>query len=522
MVTMPKMQYNHNYIDSKIMPWLDLHFPADSSFNGRVVICYRRKNMDGIFNLMRSDISKLSTYVPEMHISRSVDYYITANSVCGTRRVTEDVFGLHNMVIDIDCHDDAAFSAEVLSAFIWRCSRDLWTTDECPAPNSIVFSGRGVQLWWALEPASAKIQYWYKRMLSWLLDALQRVIDENPEQFESLSIDRSASIRLAGLFRMPYTYNTKTGRMGTAQIYRNERYKLREMLETYVPAEYNPNRRSLRRDLLWAVIEEIEVPQQEYIPLAEHDAEVLRGGSTAMAARVQQLIRLRALRNAPVGHEMRDRFCFTVYCALLADNDQAEAWGKLLAFNEGFKEPLPYSALEQTMSSATERKYRLTNSWVITELEISEDEQQAIGLHPSADAVRTTRKRRNYTRDLIRKTVKEDRDNKIFALFSEGLSKSEIARQMNLSWNTVAKVISSEEARRASIEAMQDAQEAAELAAAEPVAAGAENNRSLKNNGSGSSSIMVHNNIVFYSEAPQPLSLRDGHSIKRSTKDPPS
>lgn len=516
MVTMPKRQLNHNFIDKKIVPWLDLHFPADSKFNGRVVISYRRKDSGGIYNLMRADISKVSEFVPQMHISRNVDYYITANSICGVRRVTEDVFGLHNIVIDIDCHAEAVNATEILSAFIWRCSRDLWTSDECPAPNSIVFSGRGIQLWWAIEPASVKIQYWYKRMQSWLFDALQGVLDDNPEQFEDLSMDRSASIKLAGLFRMPYTYNTKTGRKGTVQILRKERYVLRDMLESFVPAEYNPNKGKHAEKPSWASLEAADVPEQEYIPLASRDAEVMRGGSSAMAARVQQLVRLRAMRNASMGQEMRDRFCFTVYCALLGDHSQDEAWGRLLAFNEGFKEPLSHSALKQMMASATERKYRLTNSWVITELEIDEDEQQAIGLHPSSDAVRTTRKRRNYTRDLIRKTVKEDRDNKILALYSEGLSKAQIAREMDLAWNTVAKVISAEEERRAAVAEVQDAEEAV------PVAVGSDSSRSTISDEGQDSSISVHNNIVFYSSTSSKVSPYDGHVILSKGSDPPS
>ena len=159
MIVMPRKQFNHRYIDSRIMPWLDLHFPADSSFNGRIFLAYRRKDGNGIYDLSRRNIGELSSFVEEMHVSRNMDYYITANSMCGVRRVTEDVFGLHNIVIDIDCHTEG-HSPALLADFIWRCSRDLWSTGDCPEPNSIVFSGRGVQLWWALEPASAKIQYW--------------------------------------------------------------------------------------------------------------------------------------------------------------------------------------------------------------------------------------------------------------------------------------------------------------------------------------------------------------------------
>jgi predicted transcriptional regulator len=220
-----------------------------------------------------------------------------------------------------------------------------------------------------------------------------------------------------------------------------------------------------------------------------------------------------------MGQEMRDRFCFTVYCALLADNSEADAWNKLLAFNDGFKEPLSLSALKQQMASATERKYRLTNTWVIGELVISEDEQQAIGLYPtSAESAR--HKAPNYNRDLIRKTVKQDRNNKILAMFSEGISKSQIARELEVSWNTVSRVINDEQARMEALRASQDAEEAALME--EPVAAGAEMQTARKMNEGNTSSKMVLNNIVFYSDPSPALSLSDVQSKKGSGKDPPS
>ena len=119
---------------------------------------------------------------------------------------------------------------------------------------------------------------------------------------------------------------------------------------------------------------------------------------------------------------------------------------------------------------------------------------------------------------MIRKTVREDRDNKILAMFSEGRSKAEIARTLEVAWNTVARVIAAEEAQRAAIAKAQDAEEAA----AEPVAVGADS-KILKPN--TSSSNMVLNNIVFYgrpsSERPS-LSSIDGHAGNQDGHDPPS
>jgi hypothetical protein len=251
---------------------------------------------------------------------------------------------------------------------------------------------------------------------------------------------------------------------------------------------------------------------QEYVPLADTDAEVLKGGKTAMARRVQQLVRRRALRNAPIGQEMRDRFCFTVYCALLADYEQEEAWNRLLAFNAGFKQPLPYPALQQMMSSASEKKYRLTNEWIIGELEITEEEQQNIGLSRASET-RSERMSRNYTRDLIRNSLREDRDNKILSLFSAGMSKSAIARELSLSWNTVAKVIALEEERMTAQEPEMEAVE-------EPMAAGAEYQSVAVTTKKPTLKNRCEINIVSYGEA-TPLVFSGGGQAVRNKGEPP-
>jgi hypothetical protein len=144
------------------------------------------------------------------------------------------------------------------------------------------------------------------------------------------------------------------------------------------------------------------------------------------------------------------------------------------------------------MSSATEKKYRLTNAWIIGELVITEAEQQSIGL-TSASEERSERMSRNYTRDLIRNSLREDRDNKVLSLFSAGMSKSGIARELRLSWNTVAKVI-------AMAEDQLTAQEP-ETATEEPMAAGAEYHSAPITTQKPTPQNRCVKNIVFYGEA---------------------
>lgn len=157
------------------------------------------------------------------------------------------------------------------------------------------------------------------------------------------------------------------------------------------------------------------------------------------------------------------------------------------------------------MSSATEKKYRLTNEWIIGELEITEEEQQNIGLSRASE-MRSERMSRNYTRDLIRNLLREDRDNKILSLFSAGMSKSAIARELSLSWNTVAKVIAMEEERAMAQEP--------EMAAEEPMAAGAEYQSVTVENRKPNSSKSVRNNIVSYGEGVSLVSSARGQAIK--------
>lgn len=436
MITMPVKQKNHNFIDTVVMQWLDLHYPSDSSFDGRVFIGYRPENASGIYNLTRRNIDELAEFMREMHISKSCDYYITANSVSGIRRVTDDVFGLHNIVIDIDCHGkDVAGNPNMLAqSLVWLCSQDLWRYGDYPQPNSVVYTGRGVQLWWAIDAISVKLDWMYQKILVWLMDGIQRIINDNKATLKGISIDRAAGKRIAGWFRLPCTYNTNAGVWGTLQILSSERYSHQDLFD-YIPKKYKSpyEKPDIKKSIDYRT-------NPDYVPLAADDTSVIKGGTTNMALRVYQLVQLRAIRNAAIGEEMRDRFCFAVYCLLLADYSKFEAWQRLLHFNNGFKEPLNERKLAQMMSSATKKEYKISNKKLIEMLEITEEEQRRVKLY-AVEGLRVVGRGSNFTRDLIRDTNKTERNRKIIELHEEGTPKAEISRILGVSRNTVKSVL---------------------------------------------------------------------------------
>ena len=426
MIAAPRRQINHKFIDRSISQWLDVHF-GDDSFNGRVFLGHR-KHGGGVYTMTARSISELHKYVMLIHASQRLDYYITANSVSGTSRTKSGLFGLQNIVVDVDCHEDGMDAREAVEAFLWYARRDLWSDGTLPMPNSIVRTGRGVQLWWAIVPCHASCQFHYDQIKIGILDRLEDLLEEYPDI--DLTLDRSASMNPVGYFRLPGTYNTAAKRFGSFEVLSDERYDTHELAGYITPLP-----REKRRT-------EAPAPSQR-VPMQPCDIIVLHNNYSTGANRVMQLIKLRNLRDNAVGAETRNNLCFSVYNALRMSYDHDEAMERLRAYNEGFKQPMTERELEQTICAAKRKGgYKYTNERLIELLEITPKEQDIIGLHPFNGTYKPwSHAKPNATRDAVRKARRDDRDDKIVALYQEGVSQAETARRLGISRNTVARVL---------------------------------------------------------------------------------
>lgn len=424
MIATPRQQYNHQYVNKAVNQWLDIHF-GDHSFDGRVFIGHRKRG-GGIYTMTARSLSELKQYVGLVHVSQRLDYYITANTVSGTSRTMGGLFGLQNIVIDLDCHDKSANVPELVQAFIWRAERDLWSGDDFPRPNSILKTGRGVQLWWAIKPCHASCRYHYDKIKAGMMDHLEVLLSEYSE-LDGLEIDRAASSNPVGYFRFPCTYNTVAKRYGALQVLHTERYDTHELARYISP--FLTHKRA--------------VQQTQAVAMEKCDLDVLNKYYGMGAKRVTQLVKLRNLRNNDVGSETRNNLCFSVYNALRMSYDHEEAMRRVRAYNSGFKQPMTDVELEHTVCSAMRKNgYRYSNSKLIELLSITEAEQDTIGLHPFTGQYRPyNHARPNATRDMVRKARKDGRDCKIVDLHTAGVSQAEIARRLEISRNTVARVL---------------------------------------------------------------------------------
>lgn len=412
--------------------WLDIHF-GDTSFNGRVV--FGRKNAEGKLETIQArSLTELKPYAKRVKATSNTDTYLTANTVCGIRRRKDELFGLQNIVIDIDCHKKVHIHSipTLVEAFIWYSKRDLWNTGVIPTPNSIVRTGRGVQLWWAIVPCYGgrnydTSRYYHDFIKSTLIDHITSLLHEHEDELGKLNMDPGASRNNVGYFRLPYSYNTEAKCYSSVEILHTNRYDQRELIQM---EGFEPTVKTSS---------EVARSKPSYIPMLESDRFVVRNFESTGVRRVLQLIRLRNLRNNEVGKEFRNNFNFSVYNALRMTFDHDQAMIRLKAYNSGFKQPMTQEELEICICAAKTRDgYKYTNEGLIELLDITPEEQVAIGLFPVSNK---HHRKPNASRDEARRALKEDRDYKILEMIEKGMSQAETARILGISKNTVGSVV---------------------------------------------------------------------------------
>lgn len=431
-----RTQHFHTTLPETARKWFDLHY-QQSGFDGRFQVGYRREDESAILPLTTLPLPEMEKFLDVMHVSGHMDYYITANAVSGVRRLKDSLFSLHNIVLDIDAHqehDTGYFTrADVMDDFLFSLKKDVLPDDGFPCPNSIVWTGRGLQLWWAITPVSYKCLPWYQEICDALVSRIGKLISDD-EDFEPLSIDAAASTNAIGYFRLPGTINTKSSTRVVAEIWNTKQHSTHDMIKWV---------KNWKASLI--EISPAPLPKEDEFISKYTDADVyiLRDIHTTAFFRLRQLVQLRILRDNEVGEETRNNLCFMVYNSMLPAVGHQKAWDKLVAFNKGFKVPMTEKELHQTIDTTTKKGgYKYTNAKLIEFLSITPDEQAAIGLYAPAQPYNPlTRVSGHPSRKAAAKLAKDVRNERIKTLVSSGKSVSEIAAELELSEPTVRSVI---------------------------------------------------------------------------------
>lgn len=379
---------------------------GSTSFKG--LICLAKKNDSVLTPICFVRQDQLIEYLSHMEIYLDSSYYISAASFKQLQRSIETIFSYNAIVIDIDCHSDTYTDAdrtELIDTFIWRLQNDCLACNDLPNPNYIVKTGRGVQIWWAVTPVFApKFVKCFSDITNHFIATLQNLVDEFPSELSDLTIDRSASTNSVGLFRLPGSVNPLThSRVEVIPISdtRLDMPSYRDKILPYsaLPTKSNPKRHAYASGL-----------------------------KTLVEKRIAAITKLRDMRSAPAGCELRNNFCLLYYALLKSIYDEKDVIQRLHEFNSGFKVPMTERELKSTLTSARRKDYKFRTQTIKEFLNITDDEAIAIGLYAPSPSSRNG---------------KVDRDNNIISLYSQGIKKSEIAKKLGVSWNTVAAVIKS-------------------------------------------------------------------------------
>lgn len=422
-----------NGID-KLYKFLEIHMGRDDGYYGYYPV-YSRPICNGrLLNIRQigfidsqDSIRSIKTFG---NLRQHMDYYIVANSFKSPKfRRAVNVHSLTNIVVDIDVHHARGDIKGCRDVIMQRLDALLYLIFVkkpigLPCPNTVVHTGRGIQLWWTIKPLSAKkLKYIYKGIQEYLFTALEKEINSaDPELKEYVLLDISASKKMSGLFRLPGTWNTRSKTYGDFWILHDNKLDAAKLYFTLHPATGKP--------------------YIKYKKKKKQGNPVFRKNNYGnhIDNMIRSLIELR--RSAGEMEDgYRDLYCLIVLSAYLSnDTPEDEAWNRVVALNNSFKNPLPEKELRSYMSTAMRKKYRYRNETIIGYLGIDDEEQKALGFYP-ANVHCYEERQKARERGQKRRKMKEKRDIKIIELFAKGVLQEKIAELVGCAQSTVSKIL---------------------------------------------------------------------------------
>lgn len=410
----PIKQLKHNCPKANVKEFADLVFAADyPEYKGLVTIVRRPKGTSTMETVASVPAEEEGEWLSRMHVSANADYYITkAQFKAAQTWDTDELFALNAIWVDIDAHEKASNCPNPEDALsLLSQGLEIWT--ELPEPNIVVYSGRGFHLIWLIGQCAASLGFMASEISKHIGNAIQNLLTDL--QIIGYSVDSGYCSNIAGLTRIPGTFNTHANNYCTCEIRHSVRMSLVE--------EY--------KDLQFCSKKSIATsePCHRYMPTS---------AQAAGERRVNALLKLLELRTNWEGY--RDYFLLILFSACqMAGYSNDDSLRLTLKANTELKSPLSEREVQSLLSTAVKKHYKMKNAYIITTLDLTADEQTAIGISvmPTGEAKRG----KNQARDekIAAKRRKENRAIMRFHIL--GWSIGTIAKKVNRCYNTVKKRI---------------------------------------------------------------------------------
>lgn len=410
----PIKQVKHNYPKANVKEFADLIFAADCpEYKGLVTIVRRPKGTSTMETVASVPAEEAGEWLSRMHVSANADYYITKAQFSKAQTWdSRNLFAINAIWIDVDAHSKTPSFAEAerVHSLLIHALPEL---AGIPVPNIIIYSGRGFHLVWLIEQCAAKLTFMHRTVSAYYGEVIRDLIAGF--KLTKYSVDGSYGANVSGLTRIPGTFNTHSSTYCTYEIIHRRRILLTEQYDT---AEYRSGKGTVDSKRC-----------RQFASSAVQAAGELR---------VNALLKLLELRTNWEGY--RDYFLLILFSACqMAGYPKEEALRLVLKANTQLKPALSEREVQSLLSTAVKKHYKMKNAYIITTLDITADEQTAIGI--SVMPTREAKRGKNQARDekIAAKRRKENRAIMRFHIL--GWSIGAIAKKVNRCYNTVKRRI---------------------------------------------------------------------------------
>lgn len=360
--------------------------------------------------------------------------YITLNSFRKPNKDAQNLYSINCIYLDLDLHSANQDYIDFCVENTMKILKKEYETKELPVPSMITKTGRGLGLYYVLDRsipnvAASKnaIDFW-KLVYKGYADTIRKVLAYHTDVLE---LDSTSISDVSRIVRLPGTINQKNNKRCELIETAGKYFSLRE-LSTYITDYINSHNEKKRKEPAPKKLNKI-------ISMATYKHPYLR-------STVIKLERLQSNFNDKCTDKRRELMCFYYYNAA-KQIDYANASDNLIAFNEGFKEPLSYNELKHAMESVDSNKsiygdyegyYKISDKTIINKLDLTEEEQSVCGFGCGA----LKKQRREEAKEKTRKK-KEERNSIVISLVKDHpeLTYDVIANEVGISIRTLKNIL---------------------------------------------------------------------------------
>lgn len=307
------------------------------------------------------------------------DSYISMNTFYTPKRLVTNLKEIRTAFVDIDCQNIGQ-SAE-LTAFLLK--RDYFG-QTIPTPNMLIYSGRGLNLVWFLDPLSGlAVERWGK---------LQNALYETVKSFGA---DKKAS-DAARVFRIAGTMNSKSNREVFCEILHEEKYNFDEILTDYFPNIFKDSKKAYKS-------------KKKTKGTVRH----IFNEYTLLKARMDDLSTLLEIRKGQMEGSREYALFLCRYWSLVERDNKEQAKEAMLSLNNRFSKPLrEREALADTKSAEryyeSDEPFKIKNETLIEWLGVTSEEQKH--LKTIINPAEKRRRDKNYQMDKRREAGAKERN----------------------------------------------------------------------------------------------------------------